>query len=150
MTRMMTAQRWACEIRQLTAGMGATMRTAIFCIFLSVIAYAKDQYLTLDCTKTQTEIMAAVGNSFVQGNFQILDSGPHYLLMERPVDATFRGYERVRVDSTETDGRTRLTVHAWTGARSSITIGAKHSINASNMQTRYGDRFALLKCEIAN
>lgn len=123
----------------------AKVVTLILIIILALPAFAKDQPLILTWETTQAAAMSAVRSSFVTGNFRVMEERPNSLTLERSIDASFRGYERVTVDFAQHDRQTVLTVRAWFGMRASITFGAKHTTDPKKM---YGDRFAEIERQL--
>ena len=89
-------------------------------MLLTLSALAKDKAATFTISAPRADVLAAVRSEFVAGGFTVTESAPDTLTMERHIDASLRGNERVQFDFS---GDKVITVHAWIGVRSSITPG---------------------------
>lgn len=112
------------------------MRTLILMISLATMAQAKD-VLQFTVSTTPAETRTALVQALADDRFAVKEDKGTSVTLERHVDVTIRGYERVRLEFDSAQGSTIVSVQAWEGYKSGMTIGVKRGLKPDQIQRRY-------------
>lgn len=112
-------------------------------LILSMPLFARDAAAVFPLSAPIADAMQAASDDFTTGNYTIKESGTRWFVFERAIDSSPRGYDRVRVDFSEAENASTVaSIQAWTGVRTSITIGAKGAWSLDKIRDRLGDRLS--------